>query len=103
MLYRLFTENKNKTIVLGIVSSHFPGFTVYEGQGYWKGKAEETLIVEIDVPEVPCPVSAPTYQPRDDAQEKAYNKVFDVCNAIKALNGQEAVLVQQIVSDSFTV
>lgn len=49
MLYRIITENKNKTDICRIVSLSFNDFTVYETIGYYNGKQESSLVIEIDI------------------------------------------------------
>lgn len=41
--YRLYTEHLAPTIV----SRHFDGFTMSSARGYWQGKAEQSVCVEI--------------------------------------------------------
>lgn len=54
MLYRLYIGSNNKTKRLEelkavkIVSQQFQGFTAYKGLGYWQGKKEKCLILEIE-------------------------------------------------------
>ena len=54
MLFRLYIGSNNTTgkletkRAIGIVSRSFDGFTVSSGSGYWQGKAEKSLIVEIE-------------------------------------------------------
>ena len=45
--YRIFTENKNKTEVIQLTGAIFDGFTIVEALGYWQGKAEDSLIIEV--------------------------------------------------------
>ena len=47
MVYRIYTENKNKADVVKLVSEQFEGFTVIEAEGYWRGQPEASLIIEI--------------------------------------------------------
>ena len=78
MFYRIITEDKNRVRIESWVGVFFDGFTVYPAQGYWKGKRENSLIIEIDVsPDDPKRVSMLAY-------------------ALKYINHQEAVLVQEI-------
>ncbi len=79
MLYRIHTEDKNKQDVLDMVAEVFDGFTVIEATGYWKGKREKSLIIEIDTP-------------ADRARD-----VLGLAARIRDYNAQEAVLVRGIM------
>ena len=54
MLYKYYIGHNNKTKkveekkALKIISKQFDGFTAFKGLGYWQGKAEKTLIIEIE-------------------------------------------------------
>jgi tRNA(Glu) U13 pseudouridine synthase TruD len=54
MLYRYYIGANNKTKkvetkkAVGIISKKFEGFTVSKSLGYWQGKAEKSIIVEIE-------------------------------------------------------
>ena len=55
MLYRIYIGANNKTgkvetkKIVKLTSESFEGFTLYEGvKGYWKGKAENSVILEIE-------------------------------------------------------
>ena len=78
MLYRIITENKNKAAILSMVSGVFDGFTAIESTGFWRGKQENSLIIEIVCPEF------------------NYKDLIGVCIAIKRYNCQESVLLQAI-------
>ena len=58
------------------ISEHTGGFTIIEAAGFWKGKPEHTLIIEIVG--IDCSTA---------------NKI---ARAIKKLNNQESVLIQAI-------
>jgi hypothetical protein len=76
MLYRILTENKNYENTIKLVSSVFSGFTMLAGSGFWQGKEENCLIIEIDT-----------------------ENAVDVCYLaikIQQQNKQESVLVQRI-------
>ena len=47
MVYRIYTENRNKADIVAMVSQDFPGFTLYECEGYWQGQPEQSLVFEI--------------------------------------------------------
>lgn len=54
MLYRYYIGSNNETKLLEdrkairIISKHFEGFTTTKGLGYWQGKSEKSLIIEIE-------------------------------------------------------
>lgn len=75
MLFRIYTEDKNRPEVERIVTEQFDGFTLIGAAGYWQGEREQSLIVEIVAPINDAP------------------KVFTVASAIKRANKQQAVLV----------
>ena len=75
MLYRIYTENKNKELVEQVVSEYFDGFTIIESIGYWKSTKESSLIIEI------------ICLPKDDL------KIYRLAEDIKLLNHQTSVLV----------
>lgn len=45
--YRIYTERKNLKWVYQIVAEHFLGFTIYKTIGYWQGKPEKSVVIEI--------------------------------------------------------
>jgi hypothetical protein len=57
MLYRLYIGSNNKTKKLEskkairLVSKEYKGFTSFKGLGYWNGRSEKTLIIEIEAQE----------------------------------------------------
>jgi hypothetical protein len=54
MLFRLYIGSNNTTKKLEsqkavrLISKTFQGFTISKGSGYWQGKLEKNLIVEIE-------------------------------------------------------
>lgn len=54
MLFRLYIGSNNETgelesgKAIKILGARFQGFTASEGLGYWQGKAEKSLQVEIE-------------------------------------------------------
>jgi len=83
MIYRILTEDKNRKLVQDEVSRHFSGYTVYTGIGVWQGGTEKNLTIEIDT--------------LGDDNRLA---VYRIAEYIKKVNGQEAVLIQEIESKS---
>lgn len=76
MLYRLYTEDKNRETVKEIVSKYFDGYTLLSGEGVWKGNEEKSLVIEIYT--------------LDHNAEHVIQKIAD---EIEIRNEQESVLV----------
>ena len=57
MLYKLYIGQNNRSKKLEVkkaittITKDFQGFTITKGVGYWQGKAEKTLIIEIETAE----------------------------------------------------
>lgn len=83
MLYRIVTENINKARIIELITKYFDGFTLIEGQGYWRGKSEKTLIIEI--------------------MTTGCISVKRLTSCIKVLNSQESVLIQIIEAKDYLV
>ena len=81
-LYRIHTQNKRKKFIEQLVSEHFEGFSMYIQTGYWRGKREKSLCVEIV-----CDSPA------------AALKINKMCKAICGYNKQDCVLVQTIPAE----
>ena len=90
MVYRIYTENKNKAEVAEIVSRYFEGFTMYEGEGYWEGKPEPALIIEVL---------------SDNEATSFINKsrINAIAKRVKLLNDQQAVLCQEIANNNWLI
>lgn len=84
MLYRIFTEDKNKHQIEAIVNKYYPGFTLYKGEGFWRLQKEKSLIIEI-------------------ITEEHETKINKIAKEIKKVNKQEAVLVQKIKNNQWLV
>ena len=80
MQARIYTEDKNPTLVPRLVSLEFEGFTIIKGVGYWKGMPEPATIIEI-------------IDTDDSPMTDFIDKVERTAERIKAINHQEAVLV----------
>ena len=76
MIYKLYTEDKNRDKIIEIVSNYFDGFTVYPATGLYKGQKEASLVIEIAV-------KAAAY----DAEQS----VWFIIKKIKQANNQESV------------
>lgn len=81
-LYRVFTEYKNRKQLEELVATVFEGFTVFGGVGYWRGKPEASLVIEIN-----C---------EDSAASEYEIRLKGLAYAIKAFNKQEAVLIEKL-------
>lgn len=69
--FRIYTEDVNSEKTKELVSICFDGFNVTRTKGYWKGKAENSAIIEIFTDNEPL--------------------IRALCEAIKKNNKQEAV------------
>ena len=76
-MYRIITENKNRDWIEKQVGYSFDGFSVIEQTGYWKGKRESSLCIEI--------VTDVTIRP-----------IQYICQQICQHNEQESVLLQEL-------
>jgi hypothetical protein len=75
-MYRILTESKNLELVKSGLRKLGIDYTLYSGDGSWKGEEERSLIIELD------------NIPREHAEEAA--------RLIKRINQQEKVLLQEI-------
>ncbi len=73
MLYRIYTEDIGRDKIIEEVASRFISFTVFDAVGYWKGKAEVTLVIEVIT---------------SDSET-----LHKLCQWIKWFNQQEAILL----------
>lgn len=74
-MYRIYTENKNRSQIEQLVNNHFSGFTVYAAIGYWEEEKEKSLIIEVL------------------GNEEDYNEIKTVCANIRDYNLQQSVLL----------
>lgn len=72
-MFRIYTEDTNRDVILGILDSRFPAYTLLGAEGAWKGQRERSLVIEI--------ANADRAQVTAAAQE------------IKTANKQQAVMV----------
>lgn len=80
MIYRVYTENKNKDKIIEAFTASFDGFTVFEGQGFWRGVAEPSIVIEMLTSDSVT--------------------LHKVCEWVKWYNKQEAVLIVAIQETS---
>jgi hypothetical protein len=75
-IYRLYTQDRNKRGILRLTSQQFESFTLQPILGYYRGKSERSIVLEI--------VGA------------ADREVKKLARRIGAMNGQTSVLVLQL-------
>lgn len=85
VMFRILTEDVNRGEIERIVAERFPGFTVTPANGYWQGKQESSLAIDI------------AHASKAD--------VVAVAQKIRRANSQDAVMVQEwpVVSELVTV
>ena len=47
MLHIIYTEDKNRDLIENIVSAKTDGFTIVEGEGFWKGQSELSIQIHL--------------------------------------------------------
>lgn len=75
-MYRILTESKNVDLVKNILGDLGLDYTLYAGDGSWRGQPENSLIIELD------------NTTKDLAEEAA--------KVIKRINSQDKILLQEI-------
>ena len=83
MLYRIFTEDTNRSRIEELCSNFFDAFTLISAQGFWKGNKENSLIVEVV----------------DD--NDITDQINNLALAIKRDNKQEAMLIQKVANSQY--
>jgi len=91
VLYRIITQNKNRSEIITMLRRHFDGFTIYRATGYWKDTIEPALIIELD--DIGDYTAQNEYTFREDGFGR---EVEEVVKQIKTMNKQDCVLLQQI-------
>ncbi len=84
-VYKVYTQDLERSVIEVIVNREFPAFTIYQGVGYWKNEQEKTLIIE-----VVSSVDASNHA--DDAREER-RKILRICEEIRHFNSQESVML----------
>ena len=82
-MYRILTESKNVGLVKTSLGDLGLDYTLYSGDGSWRGQEEHSLIIELD------------NIPKELAEKAA--------KLIKRINRQEKVLLQEIPVTSHLV
>jgi hypothetical protein len=78
MLYRIYTENINKHAIEKLVNDFYEGYTIIESTGYWQGKKERSMIIEIIT---------------SNPESNETTIINTIATRIKKLNKQQSVLV----------
>jgi len=95
VLYRIITQNKNRSEIITMLRRHFDGFTIYRATGYWKDTIEPALIIELD--DIGDYTAQNEYTFREDGFGR---EVENLVKLIKKTNQQDTVLLQKINSES---
>jgi hypothetical protein len=72
-VYRIYTEDLNRSKIIRLASKTFDSFTLQPTTGYYRGKPEKSIVLEI--------------------VEAQQSEVTALANAIRRLNGQKSVLI----------
>ena len=75
-IFRIYTEEKNKRDIVRLAGEAFDNFTLQPTLGYYKGKPEKSIVIEII-----------------GAREPA---VKELALSIKTMNGQKSVLTMKL-------
>jgi len=73
IIYRIYTEEKNKKTIVGLVGQQFESFTLQPTLGYYRGRPEKSIVIEIVGADAP--------------------KIKRLADRIRKMNGQESVLI----------
>jgi hypothetical protein len=74
-LYRIYTENVNPELTKKLIDKYLTGYTIYQACGCWAGVQEQSIVIE--------------YLSRDNRE---INTIVSLCEEIKQLNKQQAVI-----------
>jgi hypothetical protein len=72
-VYRIYTEDADRDGVVAAVTAKFESFTMQPTSGYYRGKSEPSIVIEI--------------------VDAGAEEVEAVARTIRAINGQKTVLV----------
>ena len=76
VIYRIYTEEKNKRAIVRLTGRKFENFTLQPTLGYYRGKPERSIVIEIV-----------------GASQRA---VEQLAVGIRRMNGQKSVLVMKV-------
>ena len=77
ILYRIYTEDKNREKIEQYASEFLEGFTILTGVGHWRGRPEQCLIIEVL------------------GSEANRDNVLRIASRIKTRNKQDSVAVTE--------
>jgi hypothetical protein len=77
-IYRIYTEEKNKKSIVDQVARQFESFTLQPTLGYYRKKAEKSIVIEI--------VGAKS------------SEINRLAKRIRTMNGQKSVLVLEVAA-----
>ena len=80
IIYRIYTEEKNKKTIVDLVGEQFESFTLQPTVGYYRGQPEKSIVIEIVGAKAP--------------------KIKTLADRIRKMNGQESVLILRIEGSS---
>ncbi len=75
-IHRIYTEDKNKRAIIVLVAARFESFTVQATSGYYRGKNERSIVLEI--------VGGRSRQ------------IDELARRIRIMNGQKSVMILTI-------
>lgn len=72
-IHRIYTEKKNEKRIVDVIASEFESFTLQPVKGYYQGRAEQSIVVEIVGAKAPA--------------------IRALAGKIKRMNGQKSILI----------
>jgi hypothetical protein len=81
-VHRLYTEKKNQTAIVRLIAEQFESFTLQPVTGYYRGKPEPAIVVEV------IGASAPA--------------IRKLAQKIKKMNGQKSILILRFRANADT-
>jgi hypothetical protein len=82
-VYRIYTQDVQRKRVIKLVTSRFEGFTLQPTFGYFKGRLEKSIVIEIV-----------------EAKQK---EIDQVARAIREINGQKSVLAMNLIGRAYKI
>jgi len=84
VLYRIYTEDKNREDIKRTCDKYLPDYSLFYGEGVYKGHHEKSLVIEIV----------------GEDGSLAQSVIIGIAQAIKLMNQQEAVLIVKLTGES---